>query len=184
MPGGIPVERSTQKQRLNGREYYVHIVQRGQTVYSISRAYGVKDYDAVVKKDIHFLSVGDTVWLPVQKVSELTTSAPHTSTPTAQQASHVAGSAAASEQQPIPKAVIRDRRDREMVVVSLMMPLYLDQIDAVSTTKFDVEQRGRKSYSQFDFIQFYEGLQMGLNELQRQGFSVRLNVVDKTVCLV
>lgn len=174
MPGGVPVERSTQRQRMNGREFYVHIVQRGQTVYSISRAYGVKDYDAVVKKDIHFLSVGDTVWIPIQKVSEATTAAPHVATSSQQ-------TVPAAAQQPVPQAVIRDRRDREMVVVSLMMPLYLDQIDAVSTTKFDVEQRGRKSYKQFEFIQFYEGLQMGLTELQRQGISVRLNVVDVPV---
>ena len=59
-----PVEITSLIQTLNGQRYYAHIVQRGQTVYSITRAYGLKEYDAVVKKDIHFLEVGDTVWLP------------------------------------------------------------------------------------------------------------------------
>ena len=59
-----PVAVSTQVQTLNGQRYYVHVVQKGQTVYSITRAYGLKEYDAVVKKDIHFLEIGDTVWLP------------------------------------------------------------------------------------------------------------------------
>lgn len=189
MPGGVPVERSTKTQWMNGRQFYVHVVQSGQTVYSISRAYGVKDYDAVVKKDIHFLSVGDTVWIPVQKVNEnaavsaqstqtpskVTTSAPAT---TSQSSSTQSTSQSSAQPKPIPQAVIRDRMSPSTVVVSLMMPLYLDQIESISTTKFDVEQRGRKSYKQFEFIQFYEGIQMGLNELQQQGVNVRLNVVD------
>lgn len=192
MPGGVPVERSTKTQWMNGREFFVHVVQRGQTVYSISKAYGIKDYDAVVKKDIHFLDVGDTVWIPVQKVNEyasvsqppsqVTTSAPAVTKPaTAQTSSQTSSQAATqpeSQPKPVPQAVIRDRVSPSMVVVSLMMPLFLDQIESISTTKFDVEQRGRKSYKQFEFIQFYEGIQMALNELQQQGVSVRLNVVD------
>lgn len=180
MPGGVPVERTSQTQWMNGRQFYVHVVQRGQTVYSIARAYGVKDYDAVVKKDIHFLSVGDTVWIPTQKVS----SNAQTSDQPAQQSSSSKTTTTTPPAvqpvapKPLPQAVIRDRVDRSAVVVSLLMPLYLDQMDAISTTKFDVEQRGRKSYKQFEYIQFYEGVQTALRELQQQGIDVRLNVVD------
>lgn len=174
MPGGVPVERTSQTQWVNGRQFYIHVVQKGQTVYSIARAYGVKDYDAVVKKDIHFLSVGDTVWIPLQKVDSENVPAA-----SPQQAVAAAAATQVPAEGPVAQpAVIRDRIDRNAVVVSLLMPLYLDQIDAISTTKFDVEQRGRKSYKQFEFIQFYEGVQMGLRKLQQQGINVRLNVVD------
>ena len=56
-----PIRLSSQTQRINNKEYYVHIVDRGQTLFSIARAYGLKYYDAVIKTDIHLMKVGDTV---------------------------------------------------------------------------------------------------------------------------
>ena len=63
-PGSTPVKVSHEKQMLHGRKYYVHIVEKGQTVYSIAKAYKVQSYDAVTHVDIHSLHPGDTVWLP------------------------------------------------------------------------------------------------------------------------
>jgi LysM repeat protein/ABC-type branched-subunit amino acid transport system substrate-binding protein len=40
---GVSVVRSTEKVILNGKLYYIHTVQKGQTLYSISRAYGVSE---------------------------------------------------------------------------------------------------------------------------------------------
>lgn len=179
MPGGVPVERSSQTQWMNGRQFYVHVVQRGQTVYSISKAYGVKDYDAVVKKDIHFLSIGDTVWIPIQKVNENADTKQRLPQTTGAESSVAKQTTTPTPQpKPVPETVIRNRVSESTVVVSLLMPLYLDQVESISTTKFDLEQRGRKSYKQFEFVQFYEGVQMGLRALQQQGVNVRLNVVD------
>lgn len=179
MPGGTPVERSSEQQTISGRKYYVHVVQQGQTVYSISRAYGVKDYDAVVKKDIHFLSVGDTVWIPVKKASPADGQAsPATNTPSKTPETKKSETKKTETTPAAEQVVVKPRVDKERVVVSLLMPLYLDQLEGISTTKFDVEQRGRKSYKQFEFVQFYEGVEMALRALQERGCSVTLNVVD------
>jgi len=62
--------------------------------------------------------------------------------------------------------------------VGLMMPLHLDQMDQVSTSKFDVEQRGKKVYRQFEFIEFYEGLLLALDALAAEGVGVELVVAD------
>lgn len=227
----VPVEVSHQVQVVNGKKYYIHIVQQGQTVYSISRAYGLKAVDAVVKKDIHFLAIGDTVWLPCrgQQIPEpTTTTTTNTPKPTANPSKPTASATATSKPtattttpKPVttttksvtttpkptptaPKPVTttpkstttapksatttptqvgtpaspRERLSSSEVVVSLLMPLYLDQIDEISTTKFDIEQRGRKNYRSFEFVQFYEGLLIGLEKLKAAGFSVRLNLVD------
>ena len=64
MKGGAAVKVSHKTQMVNGKRYFVHVVEQGQTVYAISRAYGLKEVEAITKKDIHFLQVGDTVWLP------------------------------------------------------------------------------------------------------------------------
>lgn len=237
MPGGTPVEVSHKTQMMNGRRYFIHIVDQGQTVYAISRAYGLKEVEAVTKKDIHFLHVGDTVWLPCkgQKLSDGFTAPSATgddATPTApaeakpattakpaattqkpaptpkpaassssqpakpatttkpaasQKPAPAAKPAAQQDKQPqtalsdqplAPPAFVRPRVNMQSIVVSLMMPFNLSQMDKISTSKFDVEQRGKTTYKSLEFIQFYEGLLLGLDRLEKMGYDVILNVVD------
>lgn len=192
MPGGTPVEVSHKTQVVNGRRFLVHIVEPGQTVYAISRAYGLKEVEAVTKKDIHFLHVGDTVWLPCkgQKLSDGTTAPSATDNVGATSATSntdkpatdkntAARPAAPAATEPLgPSAVVRPRVNPQSIVVSLMMPLNLSQMDKISTTKFDVEQRGKTTYKSLEFIQFYEGILLGLERLERMGYNVTLNVVD------
>ena len=182
MPGGKAVEVSHKTQLVNGKRYFVHIVEQGQTVYAIARAYGLKEVEAVTKKDIHFLQIGDTVWLPCkgQKLSDGTV---------APKATENRASAKEEEATPPPSTVssqevtgaaatIRPRVNPQSIVVSLMMPLNLSQMDKISTSKFDVEQRGKINYKSLEFIQFYEGLLLGLERLEKMGYNVTLNVVD------
>lgn len=228
MPGGSPVEVSHKTQMVNGRRYFIHIVDQGQTVYAISRAYGLKEVEAVTKKDIHFLHVGDTVWLPCkgQKLADgftapsatgdeavqppaeskpAATSKPATTTqkpaatlqkpaastakpaakpapakpaPAASQAQAKQPQTVLSDQPLAPPAFVRPRVNMQSIVVSLMMPFNLSQMDKISTSKFDVEQRGKTTYKSLEFIQFYEGLLLGLDRLEKMGYDVILNVVD------
>lgn len=179
-PGTTPVEVSHEMQMLHGRKYYVHIVKTGQTVYSISRAYKVQSYDAVTHVDIHFLHAGDTVWLPVRgQFSEAAQELSNQETQNVQgnQDSQNVQSEQNVSKQPLIKAK-PVRKVGKTVKVALMMPLHLDQMDQVSTSKFDVEQRGKKVYRQFEFIEFYEGILLALEQLEERGISVELNVVD------
>lgn len=179
-PGTTPVEVSHEMQMLHGRKYYVHIVKTGQTVYSISRAYKVQSYDAVTHVDIHFLHAGDTVWLPVRgQFSEAAQELSNQETQNVQgnqDSQNVQSEQNASKQPRIKAKPVR--KVGKTVKVALMMPLHLDQMDQVSTSKFDVEQRGKKVYRQFEFIEFYEGILLALEQLEERGISVELNVVD------
>lgn len=181
-PGTAPVTISHETQMLHGRKYYVHIVEKGQTVYSISRAYKVQSYDAVTHVDIHFLHPGDTVWLPVRgQFSEASKEIEGKDTIQQQTNNKTAEPAPASRQvQPVtvPQIPPKIRATGKTLKVSLMMPLHLDQIESISVSKFDIEQRGKKSYRQFEFIEFYEGVLMALEKKAAEGISVELNVVD------
>ena len=172
-PGTTPVKVSKETQMLHGKKYYVHIVQTGQTVYSISRAYQVQSYDAVTHVDIHFLHAGDTVWLPArgQFAEESAPAAQSTQNAPADQTPQKPKN---NKPQPVPEV----RKVGKTLKVALMMPLHLDQIDDISTSKFDVEQRGKRSYRQFEFIEFYEGIRMALDKMAERGVSVEQNVVD------
>lgn len=202
MKGGVAVKVSRKTQVVNGKRYFVHIVEQGQTVYAISRAYGLKEVEAITKKDIHFLQVGDTVWLPCkgQKLPDGSVAPPATdhavnapasasspASPSTQPATHSvspsqpakAPSATLINQEPLGEtAIVRQRVNPQSIVVSLMMPFNLSQMDKISTSKFDVEQRGKIAYKSLEFIQFYEGMLLGLDQLERMGYNVVLNVVD------
>lgn len=182
MPGGKAVEVSHKTQLLNGKRYFVHIVEQGQTVYAIARAYGLKEVEAVTKKDIHFLQIGDTVWLPCkgQKLSDGTVAPTATGSRASakEEAKPAANNVTADNQPQGAAATIRPRVNPQSIVVSLMMPLNLSQMDKISTSKFDVEQRGKINYKSLEFIQFYEGLLLGLERLEKMGYNVTLNVVD------
>lgn len=202
MKGGTPVKVTHKTQMVNGKRYFIHIVEQGQTVYAISRAYGLKEVEAITKKDIHFLQVGDTVWLPCkgQRLPDGTTApqatdAPSVSTqgtatqPTESESrgQHAAQTSSATQASTVapqvqteygPGAEVRQRVNPQSIVVSVMMPLYLSQMESISTSKFDVEQRGKTTYKSLEFIQFYEGLLLGLDQLEKMGYNVTLNVVD------
>lgn len=202
MKGGVAVKVSRKTQMVNGKRYFVHIVDQGQTVYAISRAYGLKEVEAITKKDIHFLQVGDTVWLPCkgQKLPDGSVAPPATDhaansqSPSSQSASSAGqtayyqsahaepakpSSASDKDDEPLGEtAVIRPRVNPQSIVVSLMMPFNLSQMEKISTSKFDVEQRGKITYKSLEFIQFYEGMLLGLDQLERMGYNVVLNVVD------
>ena len=339
----VAVKVSDKTQTINNKEYYVHIVEQGQTLFSIARAYGLKYYDAVIKTDIHLMKVGDTVWLPKndQSVAAVVANAQAVTAPAnmvhyikiepgqtlyslsreygvtvdqiieanpelkteqlkagqmlkippkgevkAESGERKAESVEAQQQaeqkareekarteaeqkaraeaeqkareekarveaeqraraeaakkeakenstvdaiaQPIisignsdnidattatmrrpvvnpypfaevpmdfPKTQapyynfstvssfnyqVRDRQDSKRLFVTVIMPLNLSKLNEISTSKFDIEQRGKKEYKVFEFIQFYEGILMALDELQSQGIDIVLNVVDLT----
>ncbi|MBO7100844.1 MAG: hypothetical protein J6V98_02330 [Bacteroidales bacterium] len=304
-PGTTPVKVNFETQMLHGRRYYVHIVEKGQTVYSIAKAYKVSNFDAVTHVDIHALHPGDTVWLPFRgqlaEIEEQSTPAPaptpvltttrfdtvyvhdttyvnvpyavHDTTyinvpyavhdtaivsdtvtlteyvtvrdttyitvhdtayvnvpyavrdtaivtdtvtltkyVTVHDATYIAvhdttfvidtvnyasasdlafasaapvamteyapASQPASSPEDTPITAQPQRKVGKTLKVAVMMPLHLDQLDQISTSKFDIEQRGKKVYRQFEFIEFYEGLLLALDRLAEQGINVELNVVD------
>lgn len=239
----------------NGKKCYIHIVQPGQTVYSITKLYGVKEHEAILKSDIHHLAVDDTVWIPctdcvvntqastntasqqpekkeyqfivvepgqtlyslskkynvsIEDLNELnpelrtmglkagqTIKVPGSQYPSAasqnsqttqpaqkpQQSSTQAKPAGRQPATYTPKApaepaVVSPLIEPGKVHVSLLMPLHLADLEKISTTKFDIDQRGKKSYGAFEYIQFYEGLLVGMERLERMNCKVVLNVVD------
>ena len=73
----VEVKISKDKVRVDGKTYFVHIVQQGETLYSISKAYGVSQSDiAINNPDIYAgLKVGQALKIPA-KVKETQTTQP------------------------------------------------------------------------------------------------------------
>ncbi len=236
--GKAPVKISTQTQKIDSKFYLVHIVERGQTLFSIARAYGVKYPEIHIKTDVDKLSVGDTAWVPtteahadslmgkydgyfnyyevqpketlysIAKKFNLKESDIIDLNPILSQEVIKAGQVikipkkdvkisaktsfgkedgrfvevikndTSSEDEDTSGIIIRERRSKTSVNVALFIPLYLDQISQISLTKADIEQKRKREYSSFQFIQFYEGILLALNKLEEKGFNVKLTVYD------
>ncbi|UCH15818.1 MAG: LysM peptidoglycan-binding domain-containing protein, partial [Bacteroidales bacterium] len=63
------VVRSSEKVIINGKLYYIHTVLQGQTIYAISRAYGVTENDITDENpgiSIESMNVGDALKIPIK----------------------------------------------------------------------------------------------------------------------
>lgn len=68
----VQIQKSNQKVKIGGKFYYVHIVQKGETLYSISKAYGVSQADiAAENPDIYQgLKVDQALKIPAAIIRE------------------------------------------------------------------------------------------------------------------
>lgn len=61
--------------------------------------------------------------------------------------------------------------------VALMVPLYAEEVRDIQVNSKDGDADPSK-YKSFNFIQFYEGFRLAMEELEQQGLNVRLYVYD------
>lgn len=68
----VEVERSTNKVILEGKVYYIHMVEPGQTLYSISRAYNVSQKEIAIENPgvMSGIRVGQALKIPVEPMVE------------------------------------------------------------------------------------------------------------------
>lgn len=77
----VVVERSTDRIVISGVTYYLHIVKKGETVYSVSRAYGITSEELIKENPpaVSGLKEGQSIRIPARLV---TTAPPSQQTPT------------------------------------------------------------------------------------------------------
>jgi LysM repeat protein len=68
----VVVEKSTDKVIISGTPYYIHLVRKGETAYSISKAYGVT-VEELTKENppaVYGINEGQALRIPVREVSD------------------------------------------------------------------------------------------------------------------
>jgi len=74
----VVVERSNEKAIISGNQYYVHRVKKGETAYSISKAYGIT-VEVLIKENppaVYGLNEGQVLRIPVKPFTEKAVSEP------------------------------------------------------------------------------------------------------------
>lgn len=182
--------RSTVIQNIDGKEYYIHTIKRGQTLYMISKVYGVEVNDLIrenpevnegIKADqkIRVPHPGAKVarTLPPtgkEKADDAKPAGPGTRTAT---------TATRNIEKPDTVPVmpelpcgIDSSSKKPVYRVALMLPLYLKESQLLDPEK-PVRKIVENSKS-LQFIPFYEGFRMALDTLEKTGVKIRLYVYD------
>jgi ABC-type branched-subunit amino acid transport system substrate-binding protein len=176
--------RSTVIEKIDGRDFYIHTIKRGQTLYMISKAYGVEVNDLIrenpgvregIKADQKL-----RVPVPGQKPATIP-KVPGGKDKVPTEKENITG---------IKKTDVKtdtvvvselpcgqDTTTKKSVYrVALMLPLFLAGVDQIDSENPD--PKIFETSKCFQFLPFYEGFRMALDSMGKLGLKVKLYVYD------
>lgn len=148
----------------------LHKVKKGETLYRISRNYFLNEGDIIEVNPgltANNLKADQVIKIPITVRNK-----------------HVFE----EEKEPVvksstnalyPKSKSKKKLDKSRKVnMAVFMPLNYDYVDQLTFTKFNIDEKKRQRYKCFDYIYFYEGIRIALNNLEKSGFNVDCYVYD------
>lgn len=133
-----------------------HIVELGETLYSISRKYGitVDEIENTNPEIGETISIGQRIYIPIKKEQE--------------QGQLI---------KPMERedVVIKEGVKRQEYTVFVLMPLYLSQVDAIEPANIK-SLTDYKKIKSFDFVQFYEAILLAADDISVKYPNVKINL--------
>ncbi|MCK9203055.1 MAG: ABC transporter substrate-binding protein [Bacteroidales bacterium] len=176
--------RSTITETVDGKTFYIHTIRRGQTLYMISKAYGVQVNDIIRENPEVKEGIKADQKIRIPKPEDLTK--PKEKPVTVNKALD----SASMEKKEVPKEKVlvptpvipenklvnKDNRKKSVYNVALMLPLYLNSVDELQTEnpEADINETAKS----LQFLPFYEGFRLALDSLDRSGIKIILWVYD------
>ena len=171
----VQIQLSDSIVKSEGKKYYIHKVQKGQTLYSISKFYAVSidELKTINQGLADNLVSGQFLTIPLNKKNKDKNNLSIPERKIIEQE---------SVKQPInhdtsvvPKNKTHSKKEYK---VALMLPLYLNEAESIQVNSDDNQVKDACDYRSFTFIQFLEGTVLAIDSLKKQGFAVRLYVYD------
>ncbi|MEI6885042.1 MAG: LysM peptidoglycan-binding domain-containing protein [Bacteroidota bacterium] len=184
--------RSTVIEQKDGKSFYIHSVKRGQTLYMISKAYGVEVNDIIDANPIvrEGLKADQKLYIPVQEkqVVEETKKSSEVTKKTSDQPPITSNQPpitnnqppTTNHQPPITSNQTPCGSDtsaaRHRYNVVLMLPLYLGEVEAMNPETATEEMID--SWNPSKYLPFYNGFMLAVDSLRKQGLNLVLHVYD------
>jgi len=163
--------KSSRIEKINGSNFYIHTVKKGQTLYMISKVYDV-DIDEIIQDNPEIrqgLKSGQKIRIPAPKTVESTKRQSKTS-PDENKKTEVS-----AEGVPIPCG--KDRSALKTTYsIALLMPLYLSEVVQMDVN-IDPDAAPQEN-NPLQFVEYYEGFRMAVDSLEKTGISVKVTVYD------
>ncbi len=164
MPPVKVLEDATERVQLQGNLLY-HEVKAQETIYGICQEYGVEEDDLKRVNDLSDgLKVGARLIIPFE--DEL---------------AKLADEDSLSGKKVIKSEMLWGADSAELdsfdLNVALILPLYLDENDSIEINKEETDDPRLPKYTPIS-LQFMSGVYMALDSITKQGYDIRLNVID------
>lgn len=183
VPDQLKKIRSSVVETIDGRDFYIHTIKRGQTLYMISKAYSVDINDIIrenpgVKEGIR---ADETLRIPVRGQSDKPKKAivPEQKVVVidSQPVPVKSVDSLKIESRPVLLPCALDQSSKKPVYhVALMLPLYLGDVTGLNAEKPD--RKAVSASRSLQFLPFYEGFLMAIDSLKKTGLAIRLYVYD------
>jgi len=194
-PNGTQVRQNENPAQPQDDRFIRHRVQRGETLSSISRQYGLSLRDLKrANKGLLYPREGEYLMIPRRKIAESKIqNKPERVTDTVKPALKVDRDSAVMETGNLPDVVETSviKELRGSLRVEVMLPFYLyENNDRITIDSSRVDSKGKKIYREvikqddwiydasLPFIEMYEGMLIAVDSLRSLGLEVELNVSD------
>jgi len=156
------------------QQYIIHIVQKKETLFSISNQY------VVPVKDIIALNPEAEKGIKPKQNLKIPTGVKFDLEVPKKIGKEVLVKVAKDTVLPVIKNVsCSPDKQKRTLQVALLIPLYLDEVNDINTDFTSHSyQTGKKDIKPFTYIQFYQGFMIALDSLKKTGMSVNVHVVD------
>lgn len=148
----------------------IHKVEKGETLYRISRTFFLTEKDIIEVNPgltAENLKAGQVIKVPITVRNQ------HVFKEEKTESIKVSSNAL------YPKSSGKKKADKSRKInMAVFMPLNYDCVDQLTFTKFNIDEKKRQRYKCFDYIHFYEGIRIALNNLEKAGFKVDCYVYD------
>jgi LysM repeat protein len=165
----VPVQISERIENINGTYHHLHTVEKGQTLYSISRAYQVRIEEIKRTIDKPEIQVDEILLIPVS-ARRLRTLRRNDQLPEIK-SEHI-------EQKSDTETVDTVRKNfsnppKSTLNVALMLPLFLNEIDRINP-------RDSRTLRPFSSVSFYEGAMLAARAFDDENVKINMQVFDVT----
>lgn len=161
---------------IDGKEFYVHPVKKGQTLYMISKAYGVDVNDIIAENPEvkNGLKADQKLRIPIPPREE---QPPRVPKPPVREPEPVLPDTLPVVADTVLLPCGSDTAAlRPWYKVAIMLPLSLDELASINPEEMPPDPYS--AYNPLKYIQFYEGFMMALDSLRQTGIPVRVYVYD------
>jgi LysM repeat protein/ABC-type branched-subunit amino acid transport system substrate-binding protein len=175
--------KKAQQPKLNPGEFLVHVVEPGQTLYSISKLYQVSVEDIVSLNDSSILTslhAGSSIKIPqnlkvIKKEDKKDDRKEDKKEAPVIENKEVSASSACDRK--------KETHVQRAYNVAIMLPFYTQLAERRNQSEGEGEESGDKNAKSNDpvsssFLEFYEGTLLAINQLKDAGISINLYVYD------
>jgi LysM repeat protein/ABC-type branched-subunit amino acid transport system substrate-binding protein len=164
------------------QSYSEIVIRQGQTIYSLCKEYGISadEFIRLNPDAAGGLKTDQVVKVPANKASGKDTNANqvigHENTHIEKPSSTIRSTAASSLFRANDSCYRAENKTRKYQV-AILLPLALEETDSILAQSED-SRKSVNDYKAFDFFQFYVGLKMAADSLEKFGFRAEFHILD------